>query len=163
MAASEGLSPRMVVVIGVLGLLLLGGWYFGSPYLFNEGPPPPTRLGGAGFDTAPAPPDAPLLSDRVRLFFMQGGGDACLEQHLGKGDRVEGQLAVTLTPDGKALNPETKTEPVNPGVAICITNRFSKGFSFSGQAQRVVYTFNGRWDGPKLVVGQNVSSTQADR
>ncbi len=163
MASSDGMSGKLFMALGVLGLALVAGWYFGSPYLFKEGPPPPTRLGGAEVGTAPAPPDAPLLSDRVRLFFVKGGGDRCLEEHLGKETKVEGQLAVTLKPDGSAENAETKTDPLNPGVAMCINQRYSKGFTFTGPAQRVVYTFTGRWDDGKLVVGQNVSSTEADR
>ena len=163
MAAEEGPSGKLFVGLGVLGIALLCGWYFGSPYLFNDGPPPPTKLGGEAIETAPAPPDAPVLSDRIRLFFVKGGAEKCLEQHLAKELRVDGQLAVTLKPDGQAVNPETKTEPNNPGVAICITNRFSKGFTFTGEPQRVTYTFNGHWEGTKLEFGQNVSSGAAER
>ena len=164
MAEKDGISPNLILGIAVLGLALLAGWYFGSPYLFQDGPPPPVRLGGgSASETAPPPPDAPVLSDRVRIFFIKGGVEKCMQEHLAKELHVDGQLAVTLKPDGTAENAEARTEPSNPGVASCVTHRFAKGFPFSGEVQRVTYTFNARWENEKLQLTQNVSSGPVER
>ena len=82
-----------------------------------------------------------------------------MERHLGRDIRLEGALAIELSPDGTCANAEAKTEPPNGGVALCIQQRFAKGFVFKGPVQRVSYTFNARWEGGRIALGQNVTSS----
>ena len=111
----------------------------------------------SAIEPAAAPPESPEISERVRTFFMKGNVEECMQRHLGKDSRVEGLLEVELLPEGGVANAEAKTEPQNGGVALCVQQRFAKGFVFTGLTQKVSYTFNARWDSGRLVLGQNVT------
>jgi hypothetical protein len=131
--------------------------YFSSA--MSTGPDKPEKITMSAIEPADAPPEAPELSERVRTFFMKGNVEECMERHLGHDQRIEGALAIEINPDGTAANAEARTEPQNGGVALCIQQRFAKGFVFKGPPQRVAYTFNARWEGGRLALGQNVTTS----
>ena len=155
----DGLKPSVILLGAVLLLLLIGAAIFGSSYL-EARPTAPEKITISAIEPAAPPPEAPDLSERVRTFFMKGNVEECMQRHLGKDSRVEGLLEIELLPDGTVANAEAKTEPQNGGVALCVQQRFARGFTFSGDRQRVSYTFNARWDSTRLVLGQNVTSTR---
>ena len=155
----DGIKPS-VILFGALGLLVLfGGAMFASSY-FDSKPPAPEKITMSVIEPASPPPDGPELSERIRTFFMKGDVEECMQRHLGKESRVEGLLEIELMPDGTVANAEAKTEPQNGGVALCIQQRFAKGFAFKGDSHKVSYTFNARWDSGRLVLGQNVTSNR---
>ncbi len=151
--------PSAVIVLAALGLLVLFGVGMYVSSTMGSGPDQPQKITIGAIEPAAAPPDAPELSERVRTFFMKGNVEECMERHLGRDQRLEGALAIELSPDGTAANAEAKTEPPNGGVALCIQQRFARGFVFKGPPQRVSYTFNARWDQGRLALGQNVTSS----
>ncbi|GEM_PF-3136996 len=155
----DGIKPS-VILLGAVGLLVLfGGAMFASSY-FDSGPRAPEKINAGAIEPADAPPEGGELSDRIRTFFMKGNVDDCMHRHLGKESRVEGLLEVELRPDGSATNAEARTEPHNAGVALCVQQKFARGFTFEGEIHRVSYTFNARWDSGRLVMGQNVASSK---
>ncbi len=155
----DGIKPS-VILLGAVGLLVLfGAAMFASSYL-DARPTAPEKITLSTIEPAAAPPDAPDLAERVRTFFMKGNVEECMQRHLGKDSRVDGLLEIELAPDGTVANAEAKTEPQNGGVALCVQQRFARGFTFTGPAQKVSYTFNARWESTRLVLGQNVTSTR---
>lgn len=148
------------ILLGALGLLgLFAAAMFGSSYL-EPRPTASEKITISAIEPAAAPPEAADLSERVRTFFLKGNVEECMHRHLGKDSRVEGVLEVELLPDGTIANAEAKTEPQNGGVALCVQQRFARGFVFAGAQQSVSYTFSGRWDSGRLVLGQNVTSVR---
>jgi hypothetical protein len=154
----DGIKPS--VILGAAGgvLVLFAAGMVASSY-FDSRPTAPEKISMSAIEPAAAPPEAPEISDRIRTFFMKGNVEECMQRHLGHDSRVEGLLEIELLPDGTVANAGTKSEPQNAGVALCIQQRFARGFVFSGPNQKVSYTFNARWDGGRLVMGQNVTST----
>lgn len=153
----DGIKPSVIVFVALAALVLFAAAMFGSSYLDSQ-PPSAEKITMGVIEPAPAPPEAPELSERVRTFFLKGGIDECMDRHLGHDSRVEGILEIELLPAGGVANAEAKTEPNNGGVALCVQQRFGKGFTFSGPPQKVSYTFNARWDNARLVLGQNVTA-----
>lgn len=155
----DGVKPG-VLVLGAVGLLaVIAAALFGSSYL-EAAPTAPQKIAMSVIEPADPPPDAPELSVRLRTFFMKADVDECMRRHLGKESRVEGVLEIELLPDGTVANAEVKTEPQNGGVALCVQQRFAKGFTFSGPSQRISYTFTARWENNRLVLGQNVATVR---
>lgn len=155
----DGIKPS-VILLGAVGLLVLFGvGMFASSYL-DSGPRAPEKITPGAIEPAAPPPEGGELSDRIRTFFMKGDVEECMNRHLGKESRVEGLLEVELRPDGTSTNGEARTEPHNAGVALCVQQKFARGFSFAGDVHRASYTFNARWDSGRLVMGQNVTSAK---
>ncbi len=155
----DGIKPSVLIVGALFLLLLFAGAMVGSTYL-DARPVGSQKITMSGVEPAAAPPPAAEIAERIRTFFMKGNVEECMHRHLGKESRVDGLLEIELLPDGTISNAEAKTEPQNGGVALCIQQRFAKGFVFSAPTQRVSYTFNARWDADRLVLGQNVTSTR---
>ena len=153
----DGVKPAVILLGAGAVLVLFAAAMFGSSYL-DARPTAPEKVTMGAIEPAAAPPDAPEVSDRIRTFFMKGNVEECMQRHLGRDQRVDGVLELELLPDGTVTNPESKTEPHNAGVALCIQQRFTRGFTFAGGTQHVTYTFNARWDAGRLVLGQNVTS-----
>jgi hypothetical protein len=154
----DGISTGAILIGAIAVLALFGvGMYVSST--MNSGPEAPEKIQLAAIEPAPAPPDAPELSERVRVFFMKGNAEECMERHLGRDQRLEGQLAIELLPEGKTSNGEAKTEPPNGGVALCVQQRFANGFVFKGPPQRVSYNFTARWESGRIALGQNVTTS----
>lgn len=150
--------PTKVIVLGAVGVLALFGAGMFASTMVGNGPDAPQKITLAPIEPAAAPPEAADLSERVRTFFMKGNVEECMERHLARDQRLEGALAIELSPDGTASNGEARTDPPNGGVALCVQQRFAKGFTFKGPPQRVSYTFNARWDSGRLALGQNVTT-----
>ena len=155
----DGIKPSVIILGALVALVLFGAAMFGSSYL-DARPTASEKITMSVIEPAPAPPGAPELSERVRTFFMKGNVDECMQRHLGRESRVEGLLEIELRPDGTIASAEVKTEPQNAGVGLCIQQRFARGFVFTGDSQKVSYTFNARWDSSRLVLGQNVTSNR---
>jgi hypothetical protein len=155
----DGIKPSVILIGAVVLLGVFAAAMYGSS-LMDAGPPKPEKFTMSAIEPAPAPPEGPEINERVRTFFMKGNVEECMHRHLGKESRVDGLLEIELLPDGTVTNAEAKTEPQNGGVALCIQQRFARGFTFAGPNQKVSYTFNGRWDSGRLMLGQNVTSNR---
>lgn len=157
MAEKDGIKTSTVIVGGVALLALIAAALVVPGLL--EGPvgqlKPLERP--EAMEPAPPPPADPDFAVRARTFFLKGGAQRCFDRHLPQGQNLDGALVVTLTPAGEALEPELTTTPTNQGVALCVQQRFSRGFPFEGSPHKVTFSFRARWEPDRLTVGQNVT------
>ena len=157
MAEQDGVKTSTVVIGGVALLVAIAAALVVPGLL--EGPvgqvKPLDRP--EAMEPAPPPPPDPDFTVRARTFFLKGGAQRCFERHLPQGQNLDGALVVTLTPDGQATEPELTATPQNQGVALCVQQRFSRGFTYDGPPRKVTFSFRARWEPDRLTVGQNVA------